>query len=131
MDLTTLNTVTIAFSFIIGAVAGAAFVFFFRRFRLNQEMRLAERKAAKIQAEAEHKAKDILREGKAEADKLKSSAEVEYRERRAELQRSENRLMQKETTLAAGAIWRAKKREPKPYVRSLRSLEISSYSTWR
>ena len=86
IDLTTLNVVTVIFSFIIGAVAGAAFVFFFRRFRLTREMRIAERKAARIQAEAELKAKEVLREGKVEADKLKSAAEAEYKERRAELQ---------------------------------------------
>jgi len=62
-------------------------------------MRIAERKAARMQAEAEHKARDVLREVKVEAEKLKSRAEVEYRERRAELQRNENRLMQKEGTL--------------------------------
>ena len=99
IDFTTLNVVTIVFSFIIGAVAGAAFVFFFRRFRLTREMRIAERKAARIQAEAELKAKETIREGKVEADKLKSAAEAEYKERRAELQRNENRLVQKEGTL--------------------------------
>jgi len=98
-DVSAINILTILFSFIIGGVAGAAFVFFFRRFRLTREMRLAERKAAKIQAEAEHKARDVFREVKAEAEKLKSQAEVEYRERRAELQRNENRLVQKEGTL--------------------------------
>ena len=69
VNTSTINILTILFSFIIGGVAGAAFVFFFRRFRLTREMRLAERKAAKITAEAEAKAKDILREAKVETDK--------------------------------------------------------------
>ncbi|MDD5590786.1 MAG: ribonuclease Y [Dehalococcoidales bacterium] len=94
-----LNILTVLFSFIIGAVAGAAFVFFFRRFRLSREMRLAERKAAKIQTDAEHKARDMVGEAKTEAAKLKSAAEAECRERRSELQRNENRLVQKEGTL--------------------------------
>jgi ribonuclease Y len=94
-----INILTILFSFIIGGVAGAAFIFFFRRFRLNQEMRLVEKKAAKLQAEAEHKARDVISEAKAEAAKSKSVAEAEGRERRSELQRNENRLVQKEGTL--------------------------------
>jgi ribonuclease Y len=94
-----INILTVLFSFIIGGVAGAAFIFFFRRFRLNQEMRLVEKKAAQLQAEAEHKARDVISEAKAEAAKLKSAAEAEGRERRSELQRNENRLVQKEGTL--------------------------------
>ena len=94
-----INILTILFSFIIGGVAGAAFVFFFRRFRLNREMRLAEKKAAQIQTEAEHKARDLVNEAKSEATKLRSAAEADCRERRTELQKNENRLIQKEGTL--------------------------------
>jgi ribonuclease Y len=99
MNISTINVVTIIFAFIIGAVSGAAFIFFFRRFRLTQEMRAAERKAAKLTAEAELKARDVVREAKVEAEKLKSAADVDYRERRAELQRHESRVAQKEATL--------------------------------
>jgi len=99
MNVTTINVVTIIFSFIIGAVSGAAFIFFFRRFRLTQEMRAAEKKAARLTAEAELKAKEVVREARQEADRLKSAAEAEYRERRAELQRHESRVAQKEATL--------------------------------
>ena len=99
MDVSTLNYMLIAFSAFIGIVAGAAGMFFFRRFRLNREMRLAERKAARLQAEAELKGKEVLREAKVEAGKVRSQAETEYRERRSELQRNENRLVQKEATL--------------------------------
>jgi len=94
-----INILTVLFSFIIGGVAGGAFIFFFRRFRLNQEMRLVEKKAAQLQSEAEHKARDVVSEAKTEAAKLKSAAEAEGRERRSELQRNENRLVQKEGTL--------------------------------
>ncbi len=99
MSITTINIVTIIFAFIIGGVAGAAFVFFFRRFRLTREMRTAERKASRLKAEAEFKAREVVREAKEEAGKLKSVAEAEYRERRSELQRHENRVAQKEVTL--------------------------------
>lgn len=99
INVTTLNILTIIFSFVIGAVSGAAFIFFFRRFRLTQEMRAAERKAARLTAEAELKARDVVREAKVEAEKLKSAADADYRERRAELQRHESRVAQKEATL--------------------------------
>ena len=94
-----INILTILFSFIIGGVAGAAFVFFFRRFRLNREMHLAEKRAAQIQTEAERKARDVVNEAKSEATKLRSAAEADCRERRTELQKNENRLVQKEGTL--------------------------------
>jgi ribonuclease Y len=99
MNMPAISVVTIIFAFIIGAVSGAAFIFFFRRFRLTQEMRAAEKKAAKLTAEAELKARDVVREAKAEAEKLKSTADADYRERRAELQRHESRVAQKEATL--------------------------------
>jgi len=99
INVTTLNILTILFSFIIGAVSGAAFIFFFRRFRLTQEMRAAERKAARLVAEAELKAKETVRETKEEVAKLKSVAEAEYQGRRTELQRHENRVAQKEIVL--------------------------------
>ncbi len=99
MSITTINIVTIIFAFIIGGVAGAAFVFFFRRFRLTREMRTAERKASRLRAEAELKAGEVVREAKEEVEKLKSATEAEYRERRSELQRHENRVSQKEATL--------------------------------
>ncbi|GAH19256.1 unnamed protein product, partial [marine sediment metagenome] len=62
-------------------------------------MRTAERRASRLKAEAELKAREVVREAKEEAEKLKSVAEVEYRERRLELQRHENRVAQKEVTL--------------------------------
>ena len=99
MNITTISIVTIIFAFIIGGVAGAAFVFFFRRFRLTREMRTAERRASSLRAEAELKAREVVREAKEEADKLKSATEAEHRERRLELQRHENRVSQKEATL--------------------------------
>lgn len=98
-DVGAINILTILFAFIIGGVAGAAAVFFFRRFQVIREIRIAEKKAAKIQADAELKAKDVLREVRVEAGKVKSQADAEYRERRAELQRNESRLVQREATL--------------------------------
>jgi len=99
MDIATLNYVVIVFSVFIGVVAGAAGMFFFRRMKVNRELRTAERKAARVMTEADLKAKEMLREAKGEAGKAKLAAETELRERRSEFQRQENRLTQKEASL--------------------------------
>jgi ribonuclease Y len=91
--------IAIFFSFIIGLMAGAAAAFFWRRMVFNRQLRLAERKAARMVAEARNEAKGILQESQEEIKKNKATADSEYRERRSELQRQENRLSQKQETL--------------------------------
>jgi ribonuclease Y len=73
--------------------------FLSRRVMFNRQIRIAERKAAKMVADARIEAKSKLNEAKQEADKTRSAAETGYRERRTELQREENRLSQKTETL--------------------------------
>ncbi len=85
--------------FIIGVILGGGVIFFYRRAVINRHLRIAERKAARLVGEAELKSKDVLNESKQEVDKIKSATETEYRERRFELQRQENRLSQKGETL--------------------------------
>ena len=99
IDATAINIITILFSFLIGGVAGAAAMFLFRRTMISRQMRAAEKTASKLKGEAEFKAREVLREAKAEAERFKSGAEREYRERRSEVQQRENRLAQKEATL--------------------------------
>jgi len=89
----------ILFSFIIGVIFGAMAAFLSRGMMANRQIRIAQRKAAKIVAEARVEAKDVLNETKSEADKLKTTTDAECKERRVELQRQENRLTQKESTL--------------------------------
>jgi ribonuclease Y len=89
----------IFFSFVIGAVFGGMATFLFRRMMLNRQLRIAQRKAAKITAEARAESKNTINEAKQEAEKIKAGADSEYRERRAELQRQENRLSQKTESL--------------------------------
>ena len=95
------NTAIIAifFGFIIGVVFGAMAMLLSRGMMANRQIRVAQRKAAKIVAEARIEAKDVLNETKIEAGKVKTITDAEYRERRSELQRQENRLTQKEATL--------------------------------
>jgi len=87
------------FSFVIGVVFGGMAIFLFRRMMVNRQLRLAQRRASKIAAEASAESKKILDEAKQEAEKIKASTDAEYRERRAELQRQENRLSQKTESL--------------------------------
>ncbi len=81
--------------FIIGVVLGGLALFLFRRVMLSREMRTAERKAARIIAEAKLESKDAVDKAKEEAEKIRNTAEAEYRERRVELGRQESRLAQK------------------------------------
>jgi len=89
----------IAFSFIIGVVFGGMAAFLFRRVMINRQMRIAEKKADRILAEARAESKDLVREARQETEKIKSGVEAEYRERRAELQRQESYLSQRSESL--------------------------------
>jgi ribonuclease Y len=86
-------------SFIIGVVLGGAIVFFFRRMAVNRLLRVAQRKASRIELEAKDEAKGITDQVRLEAEKIKSAADNEYRERRLEVQRQENRLVSKTENL--------------------------------
>jgi ribonuclease Y len=89
----------IFFSFVIGVVFGGMATFLFRRVLVDRQMRLAERKAARLVAEARLESKNVLHGATLEAEKTKAAAETEYRERRAGVQQLENRLAQKIETL--------------------------------
>jgi len=96
---TTVALIAILFTFIIGIIFGGMAAFLWRRIMFNRQLRIAERKAAKMVSEARTEARDLLQQAQEEAKKLKAVADNEYRERRAELQRQENRLSQKNETL--------------------------------
>ena len=85
--------------FVIGVIFGGMAVFFFRRMVINRQLRIAQRKAVRAVAEARIESKEVLREAKGEAEKIKSAAEAEHRERRSELQRQESRVSAKAETL--------------------------------
>lgn len=95
MELGVGPILAVFFSFVIGVVFGGMAIFLFRRFSVNRQIRLAQRRASKISAEANEESKKTLNEAKREADKIKTAADADYRERRSELQRQENRLSQK------------------------------------
>ena len=82
--------IALFFSLVIGLIFGGLAAFFSRRFMFNRQLRIAERKAAKMVAEARNESKDILQVAQEEAKRLKSAADSDYRERRSEIQKQEN-----------------------------------------
>ncbi|MCJ7764176.1 MAG: ribonuclease Y [Dehalococcoidales bacterium] len=93
------TVLAIFFSFVIGAIFGGMALLLSRGMMANRQIRIAQKKAAKIVAEAGTEAKGVINEAKLEIDKSKTIADNEIRERRAETQRQENRLNQKESNM--------------------------------
>jgi len=89
----------IFFSFVIGIIFGGMAAFLSRRMMIGRQMRIAERKAARMIAEARTESKNVLSVAREETEKARLATEAEYRERRSELQRQESRLAQKGETL--------------------------------
>jgi ribonuclease Y len=86
-------------SFVIGVVLGGAIVFFFRRMAVNRLLRVAQRRASRIELEAKEEARKFNEQARVEAEKIRAAADNEYRERRLEVQRQENRLLSKTENL--------------------------------
>src|SRR4030042_1338550 len=86
-------------SFVIGVGLGGAIVFFFRRMAVNRLLRVAQRRASRIELEAKENAKNTNEQARVEAEKIRAAADNEYRERRLEVQRQENRLLSKTENL--------------------------------
>ena len=93
------TVLAIFFSFVIGTIFGAMAAFLSRRVLFNRQLRIAERKAAKMLLEARGESRNVVHEAQEESKRIKASADAEYRERRNELHRQENRLSQKSETL--------------------------------
>ncbi|MDD5289390.1 MAG: Rnase Y domain-containing protein, partial [Dehalococcoidales bacterium] len=84
---------------IVGIVLGGAIVFFFRRMAVNRLLRVTQRKTNRTVIEAREEAKRITDQSRIEAEKIRTAADAEYRERRQELQRQENRVLSKSENL--------------------------------
>lgn len=98
-SLATIYWIALAATLFIGLIIGGVIVFFFRNMSITRQLRVAQRKAARTIAEAKDETKVLIAEAKQEADKQKASAENEYRQRFADLQRQENRLTSKTESL--------------------------------
>jgi ribonuclease Y len=89
----------IFFAFIIGVVFGGMGAFLSRGLFANRQIKAAQKRSLRIVADARAESKNIINEARVEIDKARANAEAEARERRMELQRQENRLLQKEAHL--------------------------------
>lgn len=86
-----------------GLLAGALIGYIYRKNIGEKAIGSAEQKAKNLILDAENKSetmkKEAILEAKEEAHRLRSDAEKDARERRAEIQRSERRLIQKEESI--------------------------------
>jgi len=80
-------------------VLGGVLVVLARHLIASRRIREAAEEAKRLVAEAQEKQKAVLLEAKEAAINMKAEAEASYRENRAELQRLERRLTQKEENL--------------------------------
>ncbi|MBI2856821.1 MAG: ribonuclease Y [Chloroflexi bacterium] len=88
--------VTIAILFL---ALGGVVAYLVLQVRGNRRFRDAGQRAEDLLSEAKEKKQQMLLEAADEAMKARSGIDLEYKERRAELQRSEKRLVQKEEAL--------------------------------
>ena len=83
----------------IAAIAGVVVGFVARRVVAANAVRQAEHYAQRLVTEARAKQKEIVLEGKDQALQLQRASEEEAREKRATLQRTEGRLLDREEAL--------------------------------
>ena len=90
-------------AFVLGGIIGVAVGYKTRKARAEKEIGSAEEEACRILNEsiksAESKKREMLLEAKEEIHKSRTEYEKEVKERRAEIQRSERRVVQKEENL--------------------------------
>ena len=84
IEVGTIELIALFFILIIGVVLGGMAAFLSRRLVFNRQLRIAERKAARMVSEARNESKTILQEAQEEGKRIKASADSDYRERRAE-----------------------------------------------
>ncbi len=82
-----------------GLVVGAVIVYFWLRSQATGQTAAAQEGAERTLTEAQAQAKEIVLEAKDESHRIRTTAEQDARERRAEVQRLERRNLQKEENL--------------------------------
>ena len=85
----------VVLALIVGSLIGCALYMMVARERIRSDSATAQ----KLLLAAQAKEKEILLEAKEEAIRLRNATEAENRERRADLQRQEKRMLQKEESL--------------------------------
>ncbi|MGH2447116.1 MAG: ribonuclease Y [Chloroflexota bacterium] len=94
-----MEAIIIAIAAVVGLIVGAAFVYFWTQGRTSTKAATARANANRIETEAQARQKELILEAKDEAHKIRSAAEQDARDRRADVQRQERRLQQKEETI--------------------------------
>lgn len=91
----------IIFALVVILVGASTFFlgFLWRDRKVRQKMKAAGETAERLLDEAKSRHRELTLEARDEALKIKTAAELELRDRRAELHRQERRLQQKEETL--------------------------------
>jgi len=87
--------ILIGLSLVLGGVVG----YFVRQLVANQQILSTRKEAERLLNEATTRHRELLRDAREEARKLRNAAEAENKEHRLQLQRLENRLDQKEASL--------------------------------
>ena len=87
--------ILIGLSLVLGGVVG----YFVRQLVANQQILGTRKEAERLLTEATTRHRELLRDAREEARKLRNAAEAENREHRLQLQRMENRLDQKEAAI--------------------------------
>jgi ribonuclease Y len=87
--------ILIGLSLVLGGVVG----YFLRQLVANQQILSTRKEAERLLNEATTRHRELLRDARDEARKLRNAAEAENKEHRLQLQRMENRLDQKEAAI--------------------------------
>jgi ribonuclease Y len=87
--------VLVALSLLLGGLVG----YFVRQVVANQQILGTRKQAERLLNEATTRHRELLRDAREEARKLRNAAEAENKEHRLQLQRLENRLDQKEASI--------------------------------
>ena len=90
-----MDIVSIVIAAIVGIGAGAGGIFAYNKKKENG----GKNKADDLIRKAKHEAEDIVLEAKKEASRIASKSQAEEAERRKEWKRTENRLLERETSL--------------------------------
>ena len=90
------GTIIAALAVLVGLVVGAVGGYFGRRLFLGKRYEAAKQEASQVLEDAKEKERSLLLEAKEDALSVRSAAETEVRERRSELQRTEQRLSSRE-----------------------------------
>ncbi len=99
-----MEAIAVALAVLVGLVVGALGAFIVRRLLSKARFEAATQEADKVLEEAREKERTLLLEAKEEGISIRAAAEAEHKERRAEQQRNERRLANREENAERRAV---------------------------